>query len=100
MMERIVIFPPSLHPDEAFALFVGRTISHFTDLVGVTGIIGPRVASLMGRQALVATQAFFRTGVNHYLAYEAGEIFITDLPIDASSRQLAQIGVFGPAKNM
>ena len=86
--------PPPLQPHQVLAQFVGKTINHFTDFAGIIGIIGPMVAPLSPGQALVASQAAFGSGENPYLAFTAGDIFITDLPVDASSRQLAQIGIY------
>ena len=73
-----------------------RIISHFTDGRGLRGIARVLGRALWPGQSIVLRRAYFGYGANVYLAVVRGDIFVTDLPLDASSRGLAAIGVFGP----
>lgn len=46
-------------------------------------------------ERVAVNELHFGVGKNPYLASEPGRIFVTDLGADATSAQLAQIGVFG-----
>jgi hypothetical protein len=74
----------------------GPTIfTHFTDAAGVAGITGLDPASLVAGVAQSVRELRFGYGANQFFAIDEGDIFVTDLPVNASSRQLAAIGVFG-----
>jgi hypothetical protein len=63
----------------------GQIFTHFTDADGVAGIAG------VGRRR---SQKFGQGG-NSFLAGAAGDNSVTDLGVNASARQLEDIGVFG-----
>lgn len=84
-----------LDPATVIAHFQGRIINHFTDATGLRGIVGVAARALYPGQSIVVPGAHFALGSAEFLADEPGDIFITDLPVDASSTQLALIGVFG-----
>ena len=71
----------------------GTLFSHFTDAAGVEGITGVDSASLEVGQTVTVNELHFGQGPNSFLAKEAEDIFVTELGTDATSRQLAQIGV-------
>jgi hypothetical protein len=85
----------SRNPAAVIASFRGRIINHFTDESGITGIIGDAVRTLEAGRAITVMEARFATGSADFLANAPGDIFVTDLPNNASSLQLALIGVFG-----
>jgi hypothetical protein len=84
-----------LDPAAVVASFQGRVINHFTDATGLRGIVGVTARALYPGQSIVVPEARFANGSATFLANAPGDIFITDLPVDASSPQLALIGVFG-----
>jgi hypothetical protein len=71
----------------------GRTLTHFTDEAGARGIAGTEPLAI-GESATV-NQLTFAEGNNAFLANKPGDISVTELGPEASTRQLAQIGVFG-----
>jgi len=73
----------------------GTLFSHFTDAAGVEGITGVDSASLEVGQTVTVNELHFGQGANSFMATESGDIFVTELGTDATSRQLAQIGVLG-----
>ena len=84
---------------EILASFVAdgsRVINHFTDGRGLRGIARILGRALWPGQSIVLRRAHFGYGANVYLAALPGDIFVTDLAVDASPRGLAAIGVFGP----
>lgn len=84
-----------LDPATVIASFRGRVINHFTDATGLRGIVGVTARALYPGQSIVVPQARFGMGAATFLANAPGDIFITDLPVDASALQLALIGIFG-----
>jgi hypothetical protein len=70
----------------------GRVFTHFTDEAGASGITGSGPLQV-GESANVG-QLTFAKGSNSFLIGE-GRIGVTDLGLDATSRELEQIGVFG-----
>lgn len=85
----------SLDPAGVITSFEGRVINHFTDATGLRGIVGVAARSLYPDQSIVVAEARFNKGTATFLAHQAGDIFVTDLPADATTLQLAMIGVFG-----
>ncbi|MDP9374590.1 MAG: hypothetical protein M3Q65_19500 [Chloroflexota bacterium] len=86
-------------PAAVAGAYQGRIINHFTDAAGLRGIIGIAGRALYVMQSIVVREARFGFGSNRFLASAPGDIFVTDLPHNASSRQLALIGVSGARGN-
>lgn len=72
-----------------------RIFSHFTNAIGVKGITGINGNSLKLYDRVYVNQLQFGLGVNSFLSSESGQIFVTELGVDAKSGQLMQIGIFG-----
>jgi RHS repeat-associated protein len=70
-------------------------VLHFTDAVGARGMTGVAVESLAVGEAVIVPKLVLGAGQNPFLAASAGRIFVTEIGASATSRQLAQIGVFG-----
>jgi hypothetical protein len=70
-------------------------VQHFTNAEGVQGITGISLSDWQVGQSLQVPKLSFGQGVNSFLAEETGEIFVTEIGIDATAGQLQQIGVFG-----
>ncbi|MGH9843095.1 MAG: hypothetical protein ACREEM_30520 [Blastocatellia bacterium] len=71
-----------------------RILTHFTNAAGLEGITGLTPESLIVGQAVTINYGHFGVGTNEYLAEAPGRIFVTELGPEASSRQLAWIGVY------
>ncbi len=84
-----------LDPAAVIAHFQGRVINHFTDAVGLRGIVGVVARTLHPRQSIAVPEARFASGTADFLVNAPGDIFVTDLSIDASPGQLALRGIFG-----
>ncbi|HAG79915.1 MAG TPA: hypothetical protein DCL61_01820 [Cyanobacteria bacterium UBA12227] len=91
--------PPHLPPGITPNLGGGRLFSHFTNAEGVTGITRIVGDNLEVSQQVIVRELLFGQGSNDYLAWEPGSIFVTELGIDATERQLNDIGVFGDKQN-
>lgn len=76
-----------------------RIFSHFTNAEGIQGITGIDATSLQVNQQVFVDKLQFNLGVNSFLASEPGQIFVTELGIDATDGQLMNIGVFGNKQN-
>ncbi len=76
-----------------------RIFSHFTNAIGVKGITGIDGNTLKLYDQVNVNQLEFGLGVNSFLASQPGQIFVTELGINASEGQLMQIGVFGDKQN-
>jgi hypothetical protein len=71
----------------------GQVFTHYTDADGVAGITG--VGPLNVGDSVGVGSLKFGQGGNSFLAGAPGDNFVTDLGLDATSRQLEGIGVFG-----
>lgn len=76
-----------------------RIFSHFTNAEGVTGITGVDGKNMKVNERVFVNELKFGLGVNSFLSSEAGQIFVTELGIDATEGQLMNIGVFGDKQN-
>ena len=76
-----------------------RIFSHFTNSEGVTGITGVDGENMKVNEQVFVNELRFGLGVNSFLSSEAGQIFVTELGIDATEGQLMNIGVFGDKQN-
>ena len=76
-----------------------RIFSHFTNELGVKGITGIDGNTLKLYEQVCVNKLAFGLGKNPCLAGKLGEIFVTELGIDASEGQLMDIGVFGDKQN-
>jgi hypothetical protein len=82
----------------------GRTISHYTDINGASGItnIDKKVLEQVDvGEGIVIQELKFGEGKTSFLTSQnkPGEIFVTDLAFPLSSGKLNQIGVFGEKQN-
>ncbi|MEM7594731.1 MAG: hypothetical protein AAF383_25080 [Cyanobacteria bacterium P01_A01_bin.83] len=76
-----------------------RIFSHFTNAEGIQGIAGIDAVNLKINQQIFVEELKFGLGVNSFLSSAPGQIFVTELGIDASEGQLMNIGVFGNKQN-
>ena len=76
-----------------------RIFSHFTNAIGVEGITGIDGNTLKLYDQVYANKLQFGLGVNSFLSSESGQIFVTELGVNATDGQLMQIGVFGDKQN-
>ncbi len=76
-------------------------VQHFTDAAGVQGITSLVLDEdkLEIGQTVSVERLSFRAGSNSFLAGEEGDIFVTEIGINATTGQLQQIGVFGDKRN-
>ncbi len=81
------------------ALGKGIIFTHFTDAQGITGITGVQAGALIVGQPMSVQKLTFDYGNNSYLAEKLGDLFVTDLGINANARELDSIGVFGDKQN-
>ncbi len=72
-----------------------RIITHFTDAEGVKGITGLEPSDLTVGNTVTVNQIRFGVGRNPFNALNPGDIFVTELAPDATSRQLSFIGARG-----
>ena len=70
-------------------------VQHFTNAEGVQGITSISPSGWQVGQFFRVPKLSFGKGSNTFLAEEAGDIFVTEIGIDATAGQLQQIGVFG-----
>lgn len=76
-----------------------RIFSHFTNAEGIQGITGIDAANLQIGQQVFIKELKFGLGVNSFLSSAPGQIFVTELGIDATEGQLMNIGIFGNKQN-
>lgn len=76
-----------------------RIFSHFTNAIGVKGITGIDGSTLKLYDRVYIDKLQFGLGVNSFLSSELGQIFVTELGVEATDGQLMQIGVFGDKQN-
>lgn len=76
-----------------------RIFSHFTNALGVKGITGIDGSTLQLYDQVYINKLEFGLGINSFLSSESGQIFVTELGVDATDGQLMQIGVFGDKQN-
>lgn len=77
----------------------GRIFSHFTNSEGVTGITGIIGDSLDKGQEAIAEKLQFGQGSNPFYANFPGDIFVTELGVEATTGDLNLIGVFHDKQN-
>ncbi len=91
MSQSQLLLPPWRSPN----LGMGRIFSHFTNSEGATGITGIIGDSLDINQQAIATKLQFGQGSNPFYANASGDIFVTELDVEATVGDLNLIGVFG-----
>ena len=75
-----------------------RIFAHFTSIDGIRGITGlskSRLKRLKVGEGYVVRKLKFKRGKNPFNTNNLGDIFLTELPVDATEGQLGRIGVFG-----
>ena len=72
-----------------------RIFSHFTNAEGVRGITGIDAKNMKIDEQVLVDELRFGLGKNSFLSSETGDIFITELGIEATEGQLMNIGIFG-----
>ncbi|MDY6802808.1 MAG: hypothetical protein SXA11_03245 [Cyanobacteriota bacterium] len=90
MSQPKLLLPPWRNPN----LGRGRIFSHFTNSEGVTGITGIIGDSLDRGQEAFADKLQFGQGSNPFYANSPGDIFVTELGVEATVGDLNLIGVF------
>ena len=76
-----------------------RIFSHFTNANGCIGITGIDGNNMKLYEQVFIHKLQFGVGVNSFLTSEPGQIFVSELGIDATEGQLMNIGVFGDKQN-
>jgi hypothetical protein len=74
-------------------------VSAFTDGQGANGISGVDPNALAVGNTVQVNGLQFRQGANPFMAEQPGDIFVTDLGLDATQGQLGRIGVMGDRAN-
>ena len=76
-----------------------RIFSHFTNAKGVEGITGIEAKNMKVNEQIFVNELKFGLGKNSFLSSKTGDIFVTELGIEANEGQLMNIGVFGDKQN-
>ena len=76
-----------------------RIFSHFTNAEGVEGITGIEAKNMKVNEQILVNEIQFALGKNSFLSNATGDIFVTELGLDATDGQLMNIGVFDDKQN-